>query len=803
MINNRLDITPTPRILRTLGEIPFQTWQCFAELIDNSIDAFLSNANDSYDDTGMKITITWASDAIAAKDRTIEITDNAHGMSIDQLQNAVRAGYSSNDPVGNLGLFGMGFNISTARLGETTTILTSREGDEEWIGVTIDFGRLIEERKFDAPIVKRPKKKSSDHGTQITIGNLRNGILNELPYKENEIRQRLEAIYSPLLTTHDITIIVKGKQLRAQNHCVWSDQRYVRYNDQNVPAFIPIDRNLGDALFDLSKNCYLTPDESEQYYLMQQNGEQLPSNIIERCKRLTGWLGIQRYADPNDFGIDFIRNGRKILVSDKSLFQYENPYTGQKELQYPVELGSTTGGRIVGELNVDYLLPTYQKNDFDRSDRSWVQTVEAICGVGPFLPKSRKALGFTEPNNSPLCILANAYRRVDKGTKCLFAPNDIAKRYAVEFKKGTRGYLDDTLWWKAAQEEDQKQVSGGNRATTAVNTGDTPSDDIDAYLSGTSISVPTVDKKIEANGTSINEKTGANVVDTTQTNQLVIKEQETSQLDELIQRSSVVSQLSGRNYRFGNTGSLNVRAYELNKGSILYHGDRRPCFFYSDGIDCDFIYDPTHPLLAQYPITPKMLLLIYLSEKLKARDSISDLVSVYSALVENTMQEMKIDRQSLQDRASSAFELLRQRISDALRDHASEVVSCIHESSGEVEETIVSILRANPSLLGAFQSNDASGYEAIDYVPPKTLCRLVDRFPEYLFDGKALNTPYLQICLPDSKATERAREESKERTLAFIKDALRLVSGYSQKVQKNELTRASLSVDFLIKELSL
>ena len=38
-----MDITPTPRILRTLGEIPFQTWQCIAELVDNSIDAFLSD----------------------------------------------------------------------------------------------------------------------------------------------------------------------------------------------------------------------------------------------------------------------------------------------------------------------------------------------------------------------------------------------------------------------------------------------------------------------------------------------------------------------------------------------------------------------------------------------------------------------------------------------------------------------------------------------------------------------------------------------------------------------------------------
>ena len=158
--------------------------------------------------------------------------------------------------------------------------------------------------------------------------------------------------------------------LKPRNHCVWSESRYVRYNDQNIAARIPIDRNLGSALFDAQRNCYLTPIEAEEYYSMQQEGNPLPDHIIERSKRLTGWLGIQRYADPNDFGIDFIRNGRKILVSDKSLFQYENPLTGQKELQYPLELGTSIGGRIVGELHVDYLLPTYQKNDFDKQKLS-------------------------------------------------------------------------------------------------------------------------------------------------------------------------------------------------------------------------------------------------------------------------------------------------------------------------------------------------------------------------------------------------------------------------------------------------
>lgn len=778
-----MDITPTPRILRTLGEIPFQTWQCIAELVDNSIDAFLSDM--SLEDRDKRVTVTWSSDSVGAAVRTIEITDNAAGMSIDQLQNAVRAGYTSNDPIGNLGLFGMGFNIATARLGEETTVLSTRKGDTEWVGVKIDFQKRIDAKKFDAPIIHKAKVDPDECGTQITISKLKSGILSELSNKESEIRQRLELVYTPLLSNQDITISVRNKQLRPRNHCVWSESRYVRYNKQNVAARINIDRSLGSALFDMSRNCYLSYDEADEYYTAMQEGKAFPAHIVEREKRLTGWLGIQRYADPNDFGIDFIRNGRKILISDKSFFQYENPLTLQKELQYPVELGTSIGGRIVGELNVDYLLPTYQKNDFDRADSSWAQTREAICGVGPFLPKSRKAMGFTEDNISPLCLLVNAYRRVDKGTVCLFAPNDIAKKYAAEFRKGVRDYIDDTKWWKAAQEEDQK--SGTKSSTTPVNTGDAPSDDIAAYLGGST-------------NTNSPSSTPANAASNT-VHATPLTVPETSSMDDLLQRSMPIQYLSGRNYPFGRSGSLNIRAYELNRGEIKQNGVRKPCHFNSDGIDCDFVYDPTHPLLTQYPITPQMLLLLYMAEKLKARDQLPDVVAIYSSLVEVSMGDARIDRQALQERASSAFELLREKLVQALRSKPEDVVKCVHESTGEVEETVASIIQINPNLLVPFQNMEAAGYDAVEFVPPKTLYRLVDRFPEDVFDGKALSTPYLSINLQDSNATLRAREDSKDRILSFIKDTLRVISWSGQRIQKNELTRASLSVDFLVREL--
>jgi hypothetical protein len=654
----------------------------------------------------------------------------------------------------------------------------------------IDFQKLIDSKHFDAPTLRAIKENPSDSGTKVTISRLRQGILTELPRKEIEIRSRLESIYSHLLNTEQISIYVKGKQLRPKNHCVWSASRYVRHNDQNISARIEIDRDLGAALFDVSRNCYLTGDEAEPYYSTIREGKSLPDNIVERSKRLTGWLGIQRYADPNDFGIDFIRNGRKILISDKTLFQYENPVSGQKELQYPLELGSTVGGRIVGELHVDYLLPTYQKNDFDRSDNSWAQTMEAICGVGPFLPKSRKAMGFPEQNTSPLGILVNAFRRVDKGTKCLFSPNDLSKSYAALFRKGLHDYLDDTLWWKAAQEEDQKQNTGSIRTTT-VNIGNAPSDDVGAYLgTSTGTSIPA----ISAPNTTTQIPGSAVPLATASTSG------ETSKFDELIQHSAKNHQLSGK-YKFGNAAPLNVRAYELNKGDIVAQGEKKPCSFSSDGIDCDFVFNPKHPLLAQYPLTPKMLLLHYLSEKLKARDSLPDVVSVFSTLVETSMPEAKIDRQSLQDRANSAFGLLREKLITALKPQAQAVLDCIHESVGEVEETINNI-QSNADLIAAFQSRSIDGFDALYFVPPKTLLRLVENFPTDVFDKKVFLTPYSIIKLTDDNATRRAREESKERTLSFIKDVLRVISGYGRGIQKDELARASLSVEFLLKELN-
>ena len=147
-----IDITPHPRILRTLGEIPFEAWQCLAELIDNSLDAFQSAEESGIQLAEKKLVISWSNENVPPAQRLVEVLDTGPGMGLQILQNCVRAGYSGNDPIHHLGLFGMGFNIATARLGEKTLVLSATTDSNHWDGVEIDFEAMIQRQQFGVPV---------------------------------------------------------------------------------------------------------------------------------------------------------------------------------------------------------------------------------------------------------------------------------------------------------------------------------------------------------------------------------------------------------------------------------------------------------------------------------------------------------------------------------------------------------------------------------------------------------------------------------------------------------------------------
>lgn len=792
-----VDITPSPRILRVLGEIPFQPWRCLAELIDNSIDSFTDAKRKGIALDEKNVIVKWSNESVPAHEREIVISDTGPGMKIEHLQNAARAGYSGNDPIHNLGLFGMGFNIATAKLGEKTRLMSATIDSDKWVGLEIDFAQMIRARSFAAPVIEEAKTDPNEHGTKIVISKLKNEIFSTLRNQESSLRRQLENIYTPLLLDNvDIEIYTKSNKLNPRPLCVWGASRYVTRSNQAVPAVIQIERDLGLALFDVERNAYLSEDEEDE---IRMSGS-FPANIVERHKRLRGWVGIQRYSDPNDFGIDFIRNGRKILISDKSLFSYENPMTGTAKIEYPVELGTTVGGRIVGEIHVDYLIPTYQKNDFDRNDISWAQTVEVLRGIGPLLPKMRKDLGFTDENASPISILANAYRRPEPGIKNLAVDKTITTEYAERFRRGERDFINDDKWWEAAQEADRKAANKGADDSPEVDAGPLASDDPDAYLTTGDVETTPLENTNPSTGYG---SAPGSVTKTTQPAPSPQKTSTDSPLDELLKKSKLIDVWS-KPYDYGKFAALEVKTWELIKGNILMANESVPCKFHSEGIECDFIYNPRHPLLAQFSIEPRELLAIYLSEKYKARDQIPDIGNLFTKLIQIHLVDKRIDKVGLQERAAALFDRIRSNLQELLASLAVDAIACIHESNGEVEETTNALL-SRPELMKNFTRREEAGFEVLEYVPYRTLLRLIDRFPERLFDGKLFKALYEEIELPDEKATERTRLESKDRIISFLKDALWIIgqSGNisSSRSGKDELARCSHSITFLEQEL--
>ncbi len=218
------DLTPHPRILPMLGEIVLVQWKCLAELLDNSIDGFLEATKAGTPISSPQVQITIPTDARAQGQ--ISVRDNGPGMDFETLERAARAGWTSHDPINNLGLFGMGFNIATARLGGKTTIWTTRSGDSEWVGMCIDFDELGRTQQFLTPALRRPKLEASISGTEVVIERIKPDQRDWFAKASNRsnVNRFLGRTYSAMLGGGQPILFrleVNGIQVKARSHCVW------------------------------------------------------------------------------------------------------------------------------------------------------------------------------------------------------------------------------------------------------------------------------------------------------------------------------------------------------------------------------------------------------------------------------------------------------------------------------------------------------------------------------------------------------------------------------------------------------
>ncbi|MGY1709130.1 ATP-binding protein [Geodermatophilus sp. SYSU D00758] len=465
-----VDIQPTPNVLLALTRTPITPLDALCELIDNAIDSFRAA-----EVAGVKVPFRQVflelpgQSEVSRGEGLLRVRDTGLGLTEQQIADALRAGYSSKNAFDTLGLFGMGFNIATGKLGRVTKLISARQEDEYALEVVVDLPKLIEQGTFEVPARRIEKPHGFERGTIVEVrewwpaGDPNNAFIRKLAaLPKAVVRRELARRYATLIRGEDgppARISVNGDLELAFEHCVWDVSRFVeRAGYGRIPARIDFDQELAT-----SSRCLRDGTLMNEAMACPRCGG---NDVRAVSERIWGWVGIQRYDDQNDFGIDLIRNGRAIRIGEKSaFFDYTDEDTKRSEKEYPID---QQYGRIVGEVHLDHVPVDFSKQDFQRTSDEWHSAVQFLRG-GSLLP-SRWPAG--EQNTTPVSRLFQGYRKVrnfgladmymgrynEARQKPERISRDVEREYLAKFQAREPGYYDDAEWWKLVETATDKPI---------------------------------------------------------------------------------------------------------------------------------------------------------------------------------------------------------------------------------------------------------------------------------------------------------------------------------------------------------
>jgi hypothetical protein len=764
--SGQLDLTPSPRLLEILGDIPYQTWQCLAELIDNAFDDFLADDQNA-PGSQPAVQVTLPRPGTAEGDEIVCVADNGRGMTESALENALKAGYSEKSRYGSLGLFGMGFNIATARLGSVTEVRTTRAGSEYWLVAEIDFHRMQAEKTFEVPLRREGKPDTSLHGTEVTVRQLRPASRSGLRRSATatQIRERLGNVYSymlrseydlpelpgPLPSGRGFSLYVNGIRVKPRLPCVWSAERETTYRGRKIPAVIGI-------------NCQLRPAWAclacgQWHHAAPERCIECGSDDLDlRERRIAGWVGVQRYLDRDDFGIDLLRNGRKILVADKSLFDWEHPDTGQILKEYPIELGTTTGGRLVGEIHLDHVPVVYQKNDFERGSLHWITAVQSIRGQGPLQPRKATSLGFEE-NQSPLGLLFHGYRNIDPGVKYLIpgdgahALHEKTRDWATRFRRGQAEYFSDDKWYEAALDHDLRKRGQSDPPPSSVN--GTPSD-TRITRSGSGVSESRSATRQEDDLLS---RTGlGDLFDSHRgqpelpTDVLSLPETEEERFNRYRAAARPMHDLSG-DVAIAQMGRRQVLAYDTGEMLLDPSGLETPSVSRSiRGNKIEVYVNSGHKVFREYGRDPRDYAILQLSEQLRVEARVDYNISRVAAEVTIGLPDQRLSDAALRERLTSLLSRIRESLGVIAAEHAATLWACLTNADKTAAENTALATESRviwPELI-------ADG-RFIAYIGAGATAAIVRDRPDLVLDGKVFRTTWATWDSEEAKGHQVAR----------------------------------------------
>jgi hypothetical protein len=491
-----------------------------------------------------------------------------------------------------------------------------------------------------------------------------------------------------------------------------------------------------------------------------------------RERRIWGWLGVQRYTDKKDFGIDFLRNGRKILLRDQRLFDWLDPDdpASSGEREYPIEVPNE--GRLVGEIHVDHLWVPYQKNAFEFASPDWARVRRTLRGDAPLRPNKARELNYPV-NASPLARLFTGYRRTDPGLKYL-VPGDgrtallsRAREWAELFRKGETDYQTDEIWYEQAALHDRPAPAPDPDPQPDMGTDARSRAGLDDDGSGPSPadeSPPPAET--EDDRRSRWKAAGAAVPD--------------------LQTSFG---LRGRGSALQVTGAWRVTGDRGRIGPAERPG--QPVYIASGrGATVEIFVDDEHPIFTEFAVDVRDLVTVALADHLRTREGTrDDLGTLFAQLKEQCLSDQRVTGPFLKESADRLLDRIREAMAPIVAGNSAGYWAMLLAQ----EQATTQQRFAAEGGRGSWDDTLSEG-RWLDVAPAKSLTRLLAGRPDAFMDGRVFRASYTTLTDAD------AQRAGLERVTDLLSDVAAL-SDQPVRRRSEELQRGRLSISLLSDEL--
>ena len=795
-----IDLVPDPKILVVLTYASMKPIDSLCELIDNAIDSF---SLEPRTERPLVLIDLPTRKELRDKQGMLRVRDNGPGLSLDQMEKALRAGFSSKYSYDSLGLFGVGFNIASGKLGQITRFITIRREDDFALEAKLDLQKLRRQGdyKLMPKIIEKPE--NSVHGTIVEItepwpeGNQNHGFMLKL------IQQGLPTIlrtlgrrYATILKDKNIRIQIGNDTVEAFEHCVWSPERYVERQKHGKIY----------AKYEFNKVIHAQRRCVECGSLIIDGGEVCrqkdcgSSSIKTMEERVYGWLGIQRYLDLSHFGIDLIRNGRAIRTLEKSAFFEFIDENGNPIVDYPID---DRTGRIIGEVHLDHVPVDPAKQDFERSSPEWRRAIEFLRGDSSLQPTKPNA----DSNKSIIFRLYQGYRKVrtpgkhdlymgkwqpgaDKAVLLTSTEVDELKK---KFDEREPGYFEDIEWWRLVEAADTKPLKGLKKcpechADCVDESEECPScgyvfegklcinNDCKARLPRSAVScpqcganqIPKVYNPWECKVCGNSNPEEAEICGTCDSHR---GSPNPLQKETLVSKSVYSEELSIEHVSIElasgeNSSPLGLRTYVSNSPIVLVDSTgkktRLPLIRFIES-DIEVVLDLGHSLFTTLRLAPEQILayemsqyIFTINQGLASRYPGAHSISNIATAILSKYWANRLDNSDAETKrkADELLQWIKERLIITINDNGEDVYKSLNEK--EAERLVIELLnrKKDPADL---KDMIATG-EFFQFLSPSAILSTLRRFPHLFFDGKVWKSSFANLDVPET-TIKRAQEE--------------------------------------------